>query len=70
MFVLYAYECPILSAYTLQQSRDIPTDNLKVNDKVRDGLSKVERYLICQKHFVMYRTTKAHKKCKCFDIQK
>ena len=55
MFVLYAYECPILSAYTLQQSRDIPTVNLKVNYKVKDGLSKVERYLVCQKHFVMYR---------------
>ena len=32
MFVLYAYECPILSAYTLQQSRDIPTVNLKVKN--------------------------------------
>ena len=41
MFVLYAYECPILSAYTLQQSRDILTVNLKVkNVELKDGKIK------------------------------
>ena len=33
MFVLYAYECPILSAYTLQQSRDIPSVINSKNEK-------------------------------------
>ena len=36
MFVLYAYECPILSAYTVQQSRGILSVDFENKSKMWD----------------------------------
>ena len=36
MFVLYAYECPILSAYTVQQSRSILSVDFENKSKMWD----------------------------------
>ena len=48
MFVLYAYECPILSAYTVQQSRSILSVDFenKMWDKKRSNYNLTLHFLI------------------------